>query len=197
MIESLITSKTRIKLLLKLFLNSDTRSHLRGMERDFGESTNAIRPELNRFMKAGLISCRVEKQKKIYKANEKHPLFRDIQNILRKTVGIDALVEKVISRIGNLDAAYITGSFAEGVNSDTIELVLTGEDLDNDYIQNLIPKAEKQVKRKIVYIELTREQLQHFFKNQPILLIWQKDTEKASSRKPQAVSYEPPAQTPD
>jgi fructose-1-phosphate kinase PfkB-like protein len=87
----------------------------------------------------------------------------------------DTLVKKVVSRIGNLDAAYIAGSFAEGVNSDTMELVLTGEDLDNGYIQKLMEKAEKQLDRKIIYIVITGEQLQHYFKNKPTLLIWEKD----------------------
>ena len=53
MIEALISSKTRIKLLLKFFLNSKTTSYLRGLEAEFGESSNAIRIELNRFEKAG------------------------------------------------------------------------------------------------------------------------------------------------
>ena len=174
MIDSLITSITRKKLLLKLFLNSEIQSHLRAMERDFGESTNAIRLELNRFVKADLISFHIHKGKKIYKANEKHPLFEDIRSILRKTVGIDTLVENVTSRIGNLDSAYIAGSFAEGVGSDTIELVLTGEDLDKDYIRKLIKKAEKLVGRKIVCIVITSEQLEHFFKDKRVLLIWEK-----------------------
>ena len=53
MIETLISSKTRIKLLLKFFLNSNTTAYLRGLEEEFGESTNSIRLELNRFEKAG------------------------------------------------------------------------------------------------------------------------------------------------
>lgn len=175
MLDSLITSKTRIKLLLKLFLNSRTQSHLRAMERDFGESTNAIRQELNRFVKAKLISFNVDKGKKVYKANEKHPLFEDIRNILRKMVGIDTLIERVTSQIGNLETAYLAGSFARGVDSNTIDLVLIGEDLDNGYIQKLIKKAEKVVDRKIVYVVLTNQQLQHFFKDKSVLLIWEKD----------------------
>ena len=53
MLESLITSKTRIKLLLKFFLNSSTKAYLRGLEAEFGESTKAIRLELNRFEQIG------------------------------------------------------------------------------------------------------------------------------------------------
>ncbi len=49
MLGTLITSKTRVKLLLKFFLNSNAKAHLRGLETEFGESSNAIRLELNRF----------------------------------------------------------------------------------------------------------------------------------------------------
>jgi len=56
MIEALISSKTRIKLLLKFFLNSNATSYLRGLESEFGESTNSIRIELNRFEEAGMLT---------------------------------------------------------------------------------------------------------------------------------------------
>jgi hypothetical protein len=175
MLESLITSKTRIKLLMKLFLNSENTSHLRGMERDFGESTNAVRMELNRFVEAGLLQDEYVGKKRFFKANTKHPLFGDIQNILRKVVGIDKIIDKVTSQIGNLDAAYVTGSFAEGMDSDTIELVLIGNDLDAEYINNLVKKAKDLIERNIVYLVMTFEQFSQFFKDKPILLIWKQD----------------------
>ena len=55
MLDSLITSKTRIKLLLKFFLNSSMKAYLRGLAEEFGESTNAIRLELNHLEEAGLL----------------------------------------------------------------------------------------------------------------------------------------------
>ena len=84
MLDTLITSKTRIKLLLKFFLNSNASSYLRNLEGEFGESTNGIRLELNKFEKAGLLSSRISGNKKLYSANTAHPLFNDIHNILLK-----------------------------------------------------------------------------------------------------------------
>ncbi|MFZ4634996.1 MAG: ArsR family transcriptional regulator, partial [Saprospiraceae bacterium] len=55
MIDALISSKTRIKLLLKFFLNSNTTAYLRNLESEFGDSTNAISIELNRREEAGLL----------------------------------------------------------------------------------------------------------------------------------------------
>jgi len=59
MIEALISSKTRIKLLLKFFLNSSNKSYLRGLESEFGDSTNGIRLELNKLEEAGLLTTKL------------------------------------------------------------------------------------------------------------------------------------------
>ena len=84
MIEALISSQTRIKLLLKFFLNSKTKAYLRGLESEFGESTNAIRLELNRFEKAGMLSSEIEGNRKFFTANTAHPLYRELHNIVLK-----------------------------------------------------------------------------------------------------------------
>ena len=70
MLETLISSKTRIKLLLKFFLNGNTRSHLRALETEFRESSNAIRLELNRFEDAGMLVSNSEGNKKLFQANK-------------------------------------------------------------------------------------------------------------------------------
>lgn len=90
-------------------------------------------------------------------------------------VGIDKLVERVISKIGNLETAYLTGEFASGRDSDCIELALIGEDLDKKYINKLVKKAKELMDRKIIYLVLTTEQMEHFLKDKPTLLIWKKD----------------------
>ena len=95
MIETLISSKTRIKLLLKFFLNSKTTAYLRSLEGEFGESTNAIRVELNKLENAGMLSSSLKGNKKIFQANTKHPLFGEIHNILLKHIGLDQIIENV------------------------------------------------------------------------------------------------------
>ncbi len=160
---------------MKFFLNTKTTGHLRGMEKEFGESANAIRLELNRLAEAGLLTSEYTTNKRIYRANAEHPLYDDINNILKKVVGIDQLVQRVTSQIGNLERAYLTGSFASGVDSGTIEMALVGNELDTAYIDKLIHKTEKLIGKAIVYIMLTEEQMSHFFNDKPTLLIWKKD----------------------
>ncbi|MCJ7448910.1 MAG: ArsR family transcriptional regulator [Bacteroidales bacterium] len=154
MLSSLITSETRIKLLKKFFLNSSTRAHLRGLESEFGESSNAIRIELNRFEKAGLLYSLRDGNKKIFQANDKHPLYKDIHNLILKETGIDRVIDKVIHRLGSLLCVYLIGDFAHGKDSPVIELILVGNDIDREYLARKVVQAEEMVGRKVSYIVL-------------------------------------------
>jgi len=138
LLSDLISSKTRIKLLLKFFLNSDTTSHLRGLAEEFSESTNGVRVELNR---------------------------------------LDILT--IIDRLGDLDKAYLTGPFANGQDSEIIDVVLIGT-LEVAYLNELIIKAEKMISRRIRYIHYTsqdwNDDILTSFGGHP-LMIWEKKIE--------------------
>jgi hypothetical protein len=178
MLESLITSKTRIKLLLKFFLNSSTKAYLRGLEAEFGESTNAIRIELNRFEQAGLLTSFSEGNRKFFSANTSHPLFPDIQSLMRKHLGIDQLVEQVIEHLGEVEKVYLTGAFAHGQESADIEILLVGGDVDTAYLESLITKAGKLIKRNILYKLMPTLQFDTYFASQGsenILLLWEQN----------------------
>jgi len=151
MIDALISSKTRIKLLLKFFLNSNTTAYLRGLEGEFGESSNAIRIELNRLEEAGMLVSRLNGNKKIFQANTAHPLFFEIHSILRKHIGLDHIVENVIKRLGAVEKVFLVGDFSRGLDSQIIDLLFIGE-VDRNYLVHLIEKTEELVKRKIRYV---------------------------------------------
>jgi len=109
MLETLISSRTRIKLLLRFFLNPGTTAYLRGLADEFEESTNSIRVELNRFEDAGMLVSENKGNKKLFKANDKHPLFGDLRSIMMKYVGIDRIIEVIIDRMGRVEKMYLTG----------------------------------------------------------------------------------------
>lgn len=151
MLEALISSKTRIKLLLKFFLNSNASGYLRGLESEFGESSNGIRVELNRFENSGMLSSYQEGNKKYFKANTSHPLFDEIHGIVLKYVGLDKIVENVVERLGKVKRVFLVGDLARGLDSHVVDLVIIG-DIDKQYFITLIEKAEKIIERKIKYV---------------------------------------------
>lgn len=178
MLDTLITSKTRVKLLLKFFLNSNSSSYLRALEDEFNESSNAIRIELNRFEQAGLLISGLEANKKIYKANKAHPLFRDIHNILIKYVGLDHIIEKIIKKVGDIREVYLLGNFAKGLNSDVIELLVVSEDLNTVNFFNLVDKAERLINRKIKCVIHNQHEAELYLSNlqsSEFLLLWQNE----------------------
>lgn len=184
MIETLISSRTRIKLLVKFFLNSSTTAYLRSLESQFGESTNAIRIELNRFEKAGMLRAFTKGNKKYFQANTDHPLYNDVHSIVMKYVGIDKVIENIIERLGDIKAVYLDGEFAKGIDSDIIDLILVGA-INQEYLLHLIHRAESMVSRRIRYLiysdemafEESRQKVNSAPKanNTAPLLIWSQD----------------------
>lgn len=175
MIDSLITSRTRIKLLLKFFLNPNSTSYLRGLETEFGESTNAIRLELNRFEKAKLLKSKFERNKKFFIANTKHPLYPDINSIILKHTGLDQVIERVAKKVGDIKEVYITGDIAKGRNAKILDIIFIGDDIERVYLLNLVEKAEKIIKRKIRFIIYTISEFSEIkptLKPNETLLLW-------------------------
>jgi len=178
MIETLISSKTRIKLLLKFFLNGNTTAYLRNLEGEFGESTNAIRVELNKFERAGMLSSEVKGNKKFFRANQEHPLYDEINSIVRKYIGLDKVVEYIIGGLGNLDRVFLAGEFAKGLNSDIIDLILIGKDIDRRYLLVLIDKAEAIINRKVRYVIYEPGEISALEGHAPYLLLWEAESGK-------------------
>lgn len=152
MLDTLITSKTRVKILLKFFLNSNSSAYLRNLEAEFNESTNAIRVELVRFEKAGLLKSWHKGNKKLFKANTEHPLFTPIHNLIMKHIGFDQIIASVIEKIGKIKYVFVVGDFANGIDTKIIDLILIGGDLDETYLLKLVKKAEKMIDRRIRYL---------------------------------------------
>jgi len=154
MLDSIITSETRIKLLLRFFLNPKASGYLRQLAKDFGESTNGIRLELNKLADAKMLTSNNEGRNKVYKANTEHPLFQDIRNIVLKSTGIDKVISNIIQNLGDLEFAFIRGDYAIGKDSGLIDLVVVGNDINVHELERIRQKTESLIKRKISVLVL-------------------------------------------
>ena len=160
--------------MLKFFLNPDTSAYLRSLANEFGESSNAIRLELNRLEEAGMLSSHSEGNKKIFNVNKIHPLFNDLNKIVRKYIGLDVTVDNILKGLGELERVYLTGDLAQGKDSRIIDLILVG-DIDKIYLMTMVEKAEKMLERKIRYVVYTSQEAdKEFFDVKKCLLVWGK-----------------------
>ncbi len=151
MLETLITSKTRIRILVKFFINAANNGHLRGLAEEMNESTNSIRKELNNLTEAGYLSKEANQNRVNYKANKKHPLFETLQKIVFQHLGLDAIVDMILARMGKVNQIVILGDYANGIDSGTIEVMIVGKQLNLNYIDQLAFKIEVEIKRKIIF----------------------------------------------
>jgi len=172
MLEALISSKTRIKLLLRLFLNPKSSAYLRGLAEEFDESTNSVRLELNRLEGAGLLTSDLEGNKKVFKANEGYPLFDEVRNIILKHTGLQEVIDNVVQELGDLSEVYLTGDLAHGKQSEIVSLILVGGP-DQSYLIELIEKVEKLISKRIQYLIYSKEEAFALdFETQKYLLLW-------------------------
>jgi len=173
MLETLISNKTRVKLLVRFFLNPDSQAYLRGLGREFSESNNAIRVELNRFESAGLIKSEREGNRKYYRANSKYPLFKEFRQLALKHFGIDQIIEHVIEKLGYIQKVYLTDKLATGLDSDIIDIVIISEDIDRQYLSELVEKSEQLIGRKIRTLILSKKEIDKL--PEPNVIIYEGD----------------------
>ena len=151
MLNELITSKTRLRLLIKFFISQANRGYLNGLANEMGESTNSIRKELNHLFDAGYIN-KIKKDNKIeYEVNSKHPLYETLKKVVYKHLGLEDIVSTVIDRMGNVKQIILIGDYVKGIDSGNIEIILIGENLNFKYINQLENKIENLIKRKVSF----------------------------------------------
>jgi len=171
----IISSKTRIKLLTRFFFNPATRSYLRELANEFNVSTNSVREELNQLTKTKLLTSKKSGRQVFYKANQNHPLFPELKSMVGKVMGIDQVIDGIVTRLGDLERAYLLDDYAEGKDTGIIDLLLVG-DIDQYHLNDLSRKTERYIKRKIRSLVLSREEYKLFelkLENVPNILIWQ------------------------
>ena len=152
MLESIITSKTRLNLLIKFFVNIANKGYLNSLANEFGESTNSVRKELNNLTSAGYLVKKSINNKVIYSANVNHPLFNILQSIVRKHLGIEEIVKRVLNKIGKINKIILLGDYSRGIDSGVIDVLIIGEDINKKYLDEITSRVESEIKRKVNFL---------------------------------------------
>ena len=148
MLNQLITSKTRLRLLIKFFISQANRGYLNGLASEFNESTNSIRKELNHLSEAGYLEKYKDNNKVGYKANVNHPMFDILRKIVHKHLGLEDIVTRVLERMGEVEKIVLIGDYAKGLDTGIIDIVLLGKNLNTEYIDSLEDKIKPLIEKK-------------------------------------------------
>jgi predicted DNA-binding protein YlxM (UPF0122 family) len=174
LLSGLISSKTRIKLLMRFFLNPQARSYLRELAKEFEVSTNAIREELNQLTASNLLTVEKHGRQVYYHANTSHSLFSDIKSMVEKVTRVDLIISGIAGRLAGLEQAYIVGDYAVGKNSRIIDIVWVG-DIDENVLLALSKQTGHEIGKKIRSLILSHTEFESWqaeLGEHKSLLIW-------------------------
>jgi len=182
-LRGVIPSRTRVQILVKLFLNPGISAYLRALATEFDVSPNAIRTELNNLRRHKVLVSERGGRNIYYRANTGHPLFPELSSMVRKITGIDELVRSVVDRLGSIESAYLVGDYARGADSGIIDVVLVGN-VDRGQLDDFVAKTEEYIERKIRTLVLSPKEFRRLrgtkgFK--PILKLWEAGSHEARS----------------
>ena len=99
--------------------------------------------------------------------------------MVSRVMGSDQVIDGIVTRLGDLEQAYLIDDYAEGKDTGIIDIILVG-DIDMYHLNDLSRKTERYIKRKIRSLVLSRNEFKEFerkLKASPHILIW-KDNKK-------------------
>lgn len=109
----ILSSRVRAEIFRILFGQRGIELHNREIERRSSLSESSVRRELRKLELLDLVESRKDSNRVYYRANEEHPLYREIHNLVLKTSGlVDVLTESLDD--DRINIAFVFGSIADG-----------------------------------------------------------------------------------
>lgn len=177
LLKSIIPSSVRIKILMRLFFNPDQKAYIRGLADEFDVSPSQVSQELKQLEKSNLLQSERNGRQKLFQANTSHPLFPELQSMVRKALGMDRILEVILEKLGDLELALVIDDYAEGKDTGIIDLVLVGN-VDRRSLQYLVQRAEMYTDRKVRTLVLSEQEFVSFKKTlnkRPSLVLWRRN----------------------
>jgi predicted nucleotidyltransferase/DNA-binding HxlR family transcriptional regulator len=128
LLAQLICSRARAEILRVLFGLRGGEVHLREIQRQTGFAVGTVRQDVEKLVKAGLVTRRKDGNRVYYAANRAHPLADDIRQLVLKTVGLADVLAEALADEG-IRCALVFGSVAAGnagAESD-VDLLVVGD----------------------------------------------------------------------
>jgi DNA-binding transcriptional ArsR family regulator len=159
LLAKVLSSRVRAGIFEALFGHDREAIHLRELQRRVGLSLGAVRQDIEKLAEMGLVIRRRDGNRLYYRANESHPIFPDICQMVLKTVGLADVLARAL-RDDDIKSAFIFGSVAQGVekSESDIDLFIVGA-IGLRKVSSLLSGIGNRVGREINPHVLTVEEL--------------------------------------
>lgn len=162
-LEDIITSKVRVKILDLFFSNLTEMYHVRGIVREIDEEINAVRRELERLEKAGILKKEPRGNRIYYFVRHDYSGFSDLLSIVSKSTGIGKQISESRSKLGKVSFVMFSGKFARmkpRKKDDNVDVLVVGEVVLPE-LAMIVRTFESKLGREINYTVMTKEELDY------------------------------------
>ena len=145
-------SNVQQRVLALIFGNPDRSFYTAEILRRVNSGTGAVERELSRLRRSGLVSVERIGNQKHYRANHESPIYRELQGLVLKTVGlVEPLAEALEPYAANINAAFVFGSVAKGTHhaGSDIDIMVIGDDLNYADLYEALQRAESKLYRPV------------------------------------------------
>lgn len=165
MLIDILISKVRVKV-LELFLgNPGQIYHVREIVRRVDEEINAVRRELARLEKTGLLTSEWRANRRFYAIRREYIFFNELLSIINKTVGLGGAIIANKQKLGKIKYAMLSISFVKGkpYTQNDVDLFVVGTIVLPE-LGAIIREEEARRAREINFTPMTEEEF-NFRKN--------------------------------
>lgn len=158
----IITSKVRIKILELFFSNIKELYHVRGIVREIGEEINAVRRELEKLEKDGILRKEPRGNRVYYSIRDDHSFYGDLISMVAKTTGLGKSIIDNKSKIGKVTSVMLSGRFVrlkDRKKDDEVDMLVVGEVVLPE-LASIIRVEESKRGREINYTVMSREEFE-------------------------------------
>jgi predicted nucleotidyltransferase len=134
-----------------LYGRADQSFYTRQIAREIEASVGAVQRELENLSKVGLIARKSVGSQVFYQANRDAPIFREMQALVNKTVGIFSTLQAALHPLSKrIVLAFVYGSVAreEETTQSDVDLMVVGKATLDEVLSRLLP-VEKTIGRPI------------------------------------------------
>lgn len=159
MLRDLMVSKVRVKVLQTFLSNPKEIYYVRQLVRTIDEEINAVRRELARMEKAGMVKKEPRGNRLYYWFNPKYPLYDDLLSLVAKTTGLGGKILKQKNKLGRLKFVVFSGRFVRDLEpqENEVDLLVVGE-VNLDLLGKLVKAEEKKRGREVNYTVMKRDE---------------------------------------
>lgn len=160
MLEDIIISRVRVKILTLFLTHPGTIFHVRDIVRKVDEEINAVRRELAHMEKAGMVKKEQRANRLFYTMRRDYPLYFELLELIGKTSGLGSDIIRQRAKLGKIRFAMLSGRYLRGIgrrSNNDVDLLVVGT-LVLPELSQLVKAEEVRRGREINYTVMTEEE---------------------------------------